>query len=135
MFALLLLPTNGFVTDFIGALYRIEDTANVTISWDPNASANGTQLRIVHFFYDIREPVVEVDHSVATQYTFQGLPKSSRHFAIEVRSIRDISAAPGDREYSGWVLSTDSAVASVDGQALGWLIYTKPAGAGGIIIQ
>ena len=129
-----MIPIRSWVQDFTGAIYRVEDTSEVTVSWDPNAGANGSQLRIVHFFYEVQEPVVEVAHADATTYTFVGLPKSSRHFSVELRSIQDINAGVNDREYSVWVTSTDPAYATVDGQPQGWLIYTKPGAPGGVII-
>ena len=112
----------GVDFEFYGGLYRFPVSDPVTVTWDPQEAA-GYELKIVYFFYPGLE--TEMVETTDNTYTFTSLPKSSRHFEIQVRSYNENSTG-GVRLYSPWSSSTNEECSVVDGNPGGWLIYSYP---------
>lgn len=111
----------GVDFEFKGGLYRFPVNESVTVTWDSQMST-GYELKIIYFFYPGLE--TEVVETTETTYTFTNLPKSSKHFEIQVRSYNENST--GIRAYSTWSRSTNDECSVVDGSPGGWLIYSYP---------
>lgn len=110
-------------SEFCGCIKRISVDKPLTINWTASiGGADGYELKIVHYFYEgLETKIVETS---GTTYTFNNLPKSSRHFEVKARSFN--TRLDGTREYSVWVSSTDKEYAVFNEQPCGWLIYTAP---------
>lgn len=107
---------------FCGCMKRVPVNEPLTINWVHIDNVDGCELKIVHYFYEgLETKIVETN---GTTYTFNKLPKSSRHFEIKVRSFNN--KLDGTREYSVWISSTDKNHAVFNGEPCGWLIYTTP---------
>lgn len=108
--------------EFCGCIKKVVVDKPLTVSWIQADNADGCELKIIHYFYEgLETEVVETDE---TSYTFNNLPKSSRHFEVKARSFNN--RVDGTREYSVWVSSTDKNYAEFNGVPCGWLIYTTP---------
>lgn len=109
--------------EFFGGVYRLQTNQPITVAWDAVQGATGYELKIVHFFYTGME--TQIVETTDIRYTFTNLPRSSRHFEVQVRSYNEDSE--GVRNYSTWSSSTDAACSIVDGDPGGWLIYSYPS--------
>lgn len=114
-------PSVNENSEFCGCIKRIPVNEPFTVDWNP-LNAEGVELKIIHYYYDgVETDVVE---TTDTAYTFNSLPKSSRHFEIKARSFN--TRLDGTREYSIWISSTDKIYAVFNGESCGWLIFTVP---------
>lgn len=113
-------PSADGDSEFCGCIKRLSVDEPFTVGWDHIDGAEGCELKIIHYFYEgLETKVVETS---GTTYTFNNLPKSSRHFEVKARSFN--TRSDGTREYSIWVSSTDKNYSVYNGKACGWLIYT-----------
>lgn len=120
---LILISVTAISADFCGCIKRHPVNDDITILWN-HAGADGYELKVNHYYYDgLETSIVE---TVNTSYTFSKLPKSSRHFEIQVRAFNNVD---GNKVYSSWSVSTDKNYSTFNGQPYGWLIYTTPGGA------
>lgn len=108
--------------EFYGGVYRLQTNQPITITWDTIQGVIGYELKIVHFFYTGME--TQIVETTDTKYTFTELPRSSRHFDVQVRSYNE--SLEGVRNYSTWASSTDAACAIINGNPGAWLIYSYP---------
>ena len=115
-------PILAVEVDFYGGIYRWQVDKPITVQWD-NQYSTGYQLKIIHYFYTGLE--TEIVETTDTTYVFTNMPKSSRHFEVQVRSYNE--STEGVREYSTWSSSTNAECSVVNGNSSGWLIYTYPS--------
>lgn len=117
---------------FDGAEY--EATVSVTFAWDSQGTQN---------YFDVRglwtDPTTSKEYSfgptTATELIVER-PRSG-HFELQVRACND-SGTPGDKgddTCSDWSRSTDSNVATVNGQPKAWRVFFKLPAPTGVIIE
>lgn len=115
---------NAAGNEFCGCIKRIPVNEPFMVSWAASiGGADGYELKIIHYFYDGLE--TDIKETTDTTYTFNNLPKSSRHFEVKIRAFNN--RVDNTREYSVWVSSTDKEYATYNGEACGWLIYAVPS--------
>ncbi|MCK4454677.1 hypothetical protein KAU51_05045 [Candidatus Parcubacteria bacterium] len=107
--------------NFCGCIERRVVDEPLTVAWT-GSEVDGYELKIVHYFYTGLE--TDIVDTINTTYTFNTLPKSSRHFEIQVRAFNN--KTDGTREYSVWALSSDKEYAEYNNGPCGWLIFTVP---------
>jgi hypothetical protein len=102
----------------------------VTVAW---GAPDGSQMGDV---FEVKVQWVETGHewAIGTTPELQIDITAPRvgHFDVYVRTKRPVDG--GDPLYSEWIVSTDQAVATVDGNPEGWRIYWRMASPGTVVI-
>jgi len=130
VFLIFSLATNAFAEwekkDYVTYFGTTDQT--ITCAWDAVENAEGYQVELYHVERDSITRVAS-EGLTDTQIVLS-LPRSG-HFVPRIRACADY---PACETYSEWSESTNSEVASVDGQPRAWWIYGYVAPPGPIII-
>jgi hypothetical protein len=142
LLALLLLASTLFIpcsadavdvpwrTDHQLTTYWYTTDKKATIAWDANTDYQmGDQFEIKLVWLETSQ-----DYLIVTtpNLTYDLRAPRVGHFEVFLRTVRP--SEPLATRYSGWVQTTDPAVATVNGSPKGWILYWQMAAPGGVII-
>jgi hypothetical protein len=106
---------------FIGAFYTTGKNT-VTVEWTAVPNATSYRVRLVYLDKTTIYPYV----TVTTNKAVLTRPRTG-HFRVDVQAVNSAGTSP-------WSYSTNSSVALVNSQPMGWqFFWTLPAPTGGVI--